>query len=227
MKTYNDENRSKEIEGLKIYYEKYKEAVGKFDEILNANKNLDKEELKQIIVSQLRKADPDRYAVKYYDDEKCTCDGLLSIKKMTDFEENLEDVKEIYKKYRKIPVIFFPSEYNGINTSRARNKKINDRIDYTLYDLKKYFESKDNCILINSYNLPKTKRWLEKVKTFENLIDWLGVKGIFTDDNYNVYDIENDTLINEKDCLEHQYTKKYYENLKRKIDEFIVKTVDK
>lgn len=221
----NHEIKDKEIESFKKYYEKYKEAVDKFDEIFNLNKNLDREELEKIIVSELRKADPDGCAIKYYGNQICICDGLLSIKKMIDFEESLEDVKEIYRKYRKIPIFFFPSEYNGINTSRAR--KINDRVDHTLYDLKKYFESKENCILIDAYNLPETKKWLESVKTFENLIDWLDIKGIFTDDNYNIFDIETGILMDEEKYLQHKYTKKYYENLKKKIDEYMDKVIIK
>lgn len=86
-----------------------------------------------------------------------------------------------------------------------------------------YFSDREKCLMINSYKRPKTQIWLDGMQSFEKLMDWLGVKGIFTDDSYNVYDLEctdNRIIRAYRTVQEYQepWTDTYYENLKAKVD---------
>ena len=95
-------------------------------------------------------------------------------------------------KYRKLPIIFFPTETRGINYSR--NNAFGDRIDHTLFDLKNYFsedeEKRKSCKLAQVYNKSTTSEWLSKIGSYKNYIEWLGLKNIFNDNDYNVLDLE-------------------------------------
>lgn len=165
--------------------------------------------------------DPDGKALRYAYGVRCTADGLISMRRITNMEKDITQIVPVYTKYRRIPIFFFPSECGGINTTRA--KTFGDRIDYTLYDLKKYFLDKATCFMIDAYNRPKTRMWLEGMRSFENLIDWLGVKGIFTDDSYNVFDLEyadNRVISGYRTVQEYQdpWSAVYYTNLKFRIE---------
>ena len=74
-----------------------------------------------------------------------------------------------------------------------------------------------------SYSRPKTQQWLEGIGSFENLIDWMEIKGIFVDEAYNVYDLKS---IDAKILTDYwklsryqeQWSETYYNNLITKID---------
>lgn len=181
--------------------------------------------------------DPDSNEIKQLGDIQCTADGLFSIKRIYRKNGASEKTVSEYETYRKVPVFFFPSERGGINTSRV--SAFGDRIDHTLFDLKNYFEEVakgeagdiKKCRLHSAYNLLKTKEWLSKFKTFNDLIDWYGVKDIFTNDKYEVYDLEkgNGAIITEyKDEKGYGWlwSETYYENLKKPIDEFTNKKLE-
>ncbi len=57
---------------------------------------------------------------------------------------------------------------NTINTVRYRVFK--DRIDYTLYDIKRFYEDSEELRLQDAYNDDVTAMWLRKFETFENLV---------------------------------------------------------
>lgn len=157
---------------------------------------------------------------------KCTADGLLSIKRIFKHEGFGASFVESYVKYRKEPIIFFPSEQNGINQSRYMI--FGDRIDHTLFDLKNRLSRNrskiDSCKLWHAYNQPKTKQWLDdEVVTFENYIDWLGLKGVFTNEEYEVFDLEmgDDSTIQDYASLySPNWSENYYANVKSKIEKF-------
>lgn len=80
---------------------------------------------------------------------------------------------------------------NTINTVRAR--VFNDRIDYTLYDLKRFYakdNSRDECKMKVAYENPTTNKWLLKFGSFEefarrmNLLCWLN-------EDFDVIDMSN------------------------------------
>ena len=141
-------------------------------------------------------------------------------------EPDKSNIISTYEKYRKCPIFYFPSEVGGINTSR--NSVYGDRIDYTLYDLKLALEGKsDECRLNDAYKKPKTAKWLASFNNdFKELVNWYGIQGIFTDDDYNVLNIETGKAIEkekqgeipELEYFSHGWSRDYYENLKEKID---------
>ncbi|MBU3130273.1 hypothetical protein [Clostridium tagluense] len=174
--------------------------------------------------------DPDSVATKSYGDILCSADGLLSIKRIYSHKGLTTQFISEYETYRRVPIIYFPQETNGINMTRA--SVFGDRIDYTLFDLKKYFEAKKSktnvdshkCRLISAYELPKTSDFLHQMGSFENLIDWLNIKGIFTSEQYEVYDIEkgDDSIIT--DYLPEyswNWSDEYYINIKEMIDKYL------
>ena len=66
--------------------------------------------------------------------------------------------------------------------------------------------------------------------SFENIVDWFGVKGIFTDEEYNVFDLdfEKPTVITSHKPLseyQKQWTSIYYNNIKEKTQEFYRKAL--
>ena len=168
--------------------------------------------------------DPDTAAVQMLHDVRCIADGIISIKRIFSYEGINIHLIEDYEKYRKNPIIFFPAEKNGINMLRA--SVFGDRIDYTLYDIKEYFKGSNVCKLQSAYNLPLTASWLSKYDKFEDLIDEFGLKGVFTNENYEIYDLEryDDSVIEgyEKSSL-WKWTEQYYNNLKNKMEIYMEK----
>ena len=80
--------------------------------------------------------------------------------------------------------------------------------------------------MINAYNRPKTNAWLQKMKSFENIVEWWGVRDIFTDNDYNVFDLEynGDFLVKTHRKIpeyEMQWSEKYYRNVKECIKLFM------
>ncbi len=208
------------------YNRAYQKAVENITAFYCQHQSEDEEMVRDILFKKYREAglDPDGKAVRYVFDVKCTADGLHSMWRITNMEMDVEQIVPVYARYRRVPIFFFPSEVGGINTTRA--KTFGDRIDHTLYDLKMYFSDREKCLMSNAYNRPKTKVWLEGIQSFEHLIDWLGVKGIFTDDFYNVFDLEyadNEIIKEYRTLQEYQepWSDVYYENLKSRIDMYV------
>jgi hypothetical protein len=173
--------------------------------------------------------DPDSNGLRELNGVQCTADGLFSIRRIyKKYGIDIQTVEE-YAIYRKIPIFFFPQEKNGINS--RRNFVFGDRIDYTLYDIKLYLDAKteeerNQCKLISTYKMPKTKIWLEKLGSFKNLVDWYGIEGIFVNDNYDVYDIERGNgkvILAHLDKYDWDWSENYYSNLKEYVDRFVRK----
>lgn len=206
------------------YQTAYKKAIGLIKGIYQENISEGDNAIRNMICEEYkrRRLDPDGKAVRYKAGVRCTADGLLSIIRICNLEVSVKDVVAVYEKYREYPIFFFPSENGGINCSRS--SILGDRIDHALYDIKMYYsEQREGCLLRDSYSRPKTKQWLENMGSFENIIDWWGVKGIFTDEDYDIYDLEyeeSQCIKTHKDSKEYrkQWSLAYYQNLKRKID---------
>lgn len=209
------------------YNKAYRRTVEKITHFYCQHKSEGEEAVRDILCRKYRESrlDPDSKALRYEYGIKCTSDGLHSMWRISNMEKDVEQIVPVYARYRRVPIFFFPSEYGGINTTRA--KKFGDRIDHTLYDLKMYFtEDREKCFMINTYRRPKTSAWLAGMQSFEYLIDWLGVKGIFTDDSYNVYDLEytDDKILSKyRTMQEYQepWSDEHYNNLKTRIDMYM------
>ena len=68
------------------------------------------------------------------------------------------------------------------------------------------------------------------MKKFENIVDFFGIKGIFVDNDYNVYDLssyDRKTLEKYQNRYSYDWTVPYYNNLKIKIEEFNCKQRNK
>lgn len=164
--------------------------------------------------------DPDAYAVRITDNGIiCTADAPISINRMYLKYHNISLVAEEYKRYRKSPIFYFPKEVGGINTTRA--SVFADKIDYCLYDLKRFYEGNCNPKMMKAYSREKTNKFLKDMGSFEALIDWLGVKGSFVNEQYDVYDIEKGNGETLKEVPNKPYRKwektSYYDNLKALI----------
>lgn len=162
--------------------------------------------------------DPDPRATRVRAGVVCTADAMIGMKRIFWYMgPNAEFGKE-YRACRITPVFFFPREVGGINTSRAAI--FGDRIDYTLFDLKNYFDLKP-CWMGKTYSRQKTKQWLSSFSGFCEMVDWYGIRGILTNEDYEVYDLEfsDGRVISEYPSEFHQkWTKEYYINLRKKID---------
>lgn len=171
--------------------------------------------------------DPDFAAIKKAGDITCTADALISLKRLYAHEGVNDELVQGYERYRRTPIFFFPKERNGINVTRAT--LFGDKIDFTLFDIKRYLGAKtdqerQSCRLINAYKQPITKRWLNEMSNFETIVDWLGIRGIFTNEKYEVYDIEkgNAAIIDDYlDTFPWMWSVGYYNSIKLKIEEYM------
>lgn len=132
-------------------------------------------------------------------------------------EDKIESIIPTYEKYRRFPFFFFPREQGGINMTRTL--VFGDKIDYTLLDLKRYYWHQ-KCLMEAAYERAKTKAWLNAMDSFENLVDWYGIKGVFVDEEYRVINIETGTPFDESrdDPAEKRWSDTYYRNIKSKSD---------
>ncbi len=201
---------------MKNYDQAFERAVCEIQRLIEIHRG-DKEYCKTMLYRDYKKSDPDAKAVCCHGGIRCTSDGLLSLKRICEMEEP-EDILQTYKTYRKKPIFFFPAELGGINI--ARNSVFGDKIDLTLLDIRQYYAGGAfECKLQKTYQRPKTAAWLKSFESFENLIDWYGIKGIFTDQKYNVYDIES-LALEPSTHSSKEWSRDYYENLKKLIEQW-------
>lgn len=215
--------------GLKTYTQVHQLNVEVMKDILNLlsipSKVTDDEVLWNIVYASY--IDPDAYAIKKIGGVSCSADGLLSIRRIFGKYGMSEDTINDYERYRQIPIFLFPREKMGINMSRY--SVFGDRIDHTLFDLKRCF-NENNCKLFRAYNLSKTSEWIKEIRTFKNLVDQYEIKDIFVNDNYEIYDLEKDDgsiITDYRDKYSRTWNDSYYDNLKKKIDGFYEKKINK
>lgn len=209
--------------GLKTYSQVHQYNVDVMNDLINLFSTRTGINNKELLWSMIHAfyLDPDGYAIESIGGVPCSADGLLSIKRIYRKYGISEETVQEYEHYRRTPIFFFPQEKNGINMSRA--SVFGDKIDYTLFDLKRRFDGEE-CKLYNAYNLPKTSKWMSAVGTFRNLVDIYGIKDVFVNNNYEIYDLEkNDgSIITEySDEYIWGWSNSYYDNLKKKIDVFM------
>ena len=155
---------------------------------------------------------------------QCKADGLISIKRIF-FHECTKlngNFIKTFEECRKYPIFFFPVESKFSSINCRRFSLFGDRIDHTLFDLKRYYDNKE-CMLSKTYGLNNTKNWLKSFNSFKELVDWFGIINIFVNNDYNVYDLEKDnvTIIQKhQESYPRVWSEKYYNNLKDKIIQY-------
>lgn len=172
--------------------------------------------------------DPDCNAKKTIENIQCSADALFSVKRIFNRYGISEEAVTEYEYYRKKPIFFFPIEKNGINM--ARYSVFGDRIDYTLYDLKMYFKNKEkgdikDCKLFSAYKRRRTKKWLDKIESFSNLVKEYSIEGVFVNENFEVYDIEKgngEIISNYAESYSRQWSNRYYDNLRKLVDKYFL-----
>ena len=201
---------------LNKWYEEYKD-------------NLDEAGLRERLWTNYRDKglDPDGRFEKSMFDVICTADALISIYRICQMESCVENIVPVYERYCKAPIFYFPCEQGGVNQSRSR--VFGDRIDFTLYDLSLFYNNgnTDGCRLKNTYEKPITRKWLEGIGTFKKLTDIYEIRGIFTDDEYRVINIETGEQILETPKFDSKlwdWSREFYDNLKCMIDKWYEKT---
>lgn len=213
----------------KIYYKDiYKRNIEMAKKVLKEYS--DEETAWQKYYKEIYK-DPDGYQIEGNDNTRvgvsCTADALLSAWRIYNHEGFNKKFIKAYKKYRKEPIFFFPSEKGGINQSRAAT--FGDRIDHFLFDLKQYCLGKHSK-LESVYQKEKTKKWLESFSQvnqrpdFGELVKWFKIDGIFVNENLEVFDLEKkDGSIIEKysKTYPRTWSSGYYKNLKKKLNIYI------
>lgn len=171
--------------------------------------------------------DPDGYPIEIgnynvINGVKCTFDALLSAKRIKDHEGFNSNFVESYKLYRETPIFYFPSERGGINTSRY--SKFGDKIDYFLFDLKRKCEGQKDCKLESTYNLPKTKKWLEYFEyNFNKIVEFYKLENAFVKkegQEYKILNLEtNDgSYVESYQEYNWSWSNNYYNNVKKQID---------
>lgn len=140
--------------------------------------------------------------------------------------KDIVDDYEIIRNPENAGHLIWPCHRNSIN--QRRFWLFNDRVDYTLYDIKNYFEGKTHKI---NYNIKHTKQWLDSFESFGKFIEDMNLTW-FCNEKYEVINIETNEIITE--YMPHQkenskmprkdypITDKYLENLKT-----IIKNKDK
>lgn len=125
---------------------------------------------------------------------------------------------EDYKLIRSSLNAHFLWPRNGNNTiNTVRHRIFNDRIDFTLYEIKLFYENNfdsNNLKMKSAFDNIITKEWLKKFNTFKNLCDMMQLT-IFVDNNYDVIDLSdlNKTIQNYNSNI-RLINKNYLENLK-------------
>ena len=234
--------RKKEI-GINSYETMHKwnvKVMKDFYSLFLNNNDVDLETIKKMLGFKRNEPgiylDPDKY-FSYKDIEEkfkginFSGDSLISIdrifKRLNKFDD--EFIKE-YDESRKELVFFFPQENGGINI--CRKSSFNDRIEYTLFDIKNYIENRPSK-MFNCYSKGKTKEWLDIIKKqggFKYLVELYKINDVFVkkiEGEYKIFDIDvNDGKTFIEKIPECSYfdkewaNQKYYENIKSLLKKY-------
>ena len=185
------------------------------------------------VVTEALYVDPDNYIPSKNDRTGCilSADGIISAKKLYDLFDG-KSGKRWIEEYRVIRseervCLFWPRHRGGINSCKAN--VFNDRVDYTLFDIKRFYEIlerykvcgeqeikkevKEQCKLGNAFIKLETYNWLCELETFSKFIESCRLEK-FVDSEFQVIDLETNEPITDYK-KKYAYDKKYYGNLKR------------
>lgn len=208
-------NKMKKIENYEVQFEAALEKLHMWYELPYENEKA----LRNALWSNYEneKLDPDGRLVRYVEGIPCSADALLSIYRICVMEDDVENIIPTFERYRKEPIFFFPRENGGINQTRAA--VFCDKIDFTLLDIKRFYLHQE-CQMQKTFERAKTRTWLNSMQSFENIVDWYGIKGIFVDEDYHVINIETGEVFDESvvNIPDRYWSKTYYDNIKKYSD---------
>lgn len=102
----------------------------------------------------------------------------------------------------------------GQSINQERYQQFGDRIDYTLFDIKMYYEDYDQCRMKKSYANPETKAFLDSFKvdgqamsSFENFIEHMGLTA-FTNEKDVLdldFELDNKKIISKEKHKEYSF----------------------
>ncbi len=139
---------------------------------------------------------------------KLSLDCVIGWKALFDLYNFSNDIKleEFLKMYRIIRNpnnrghLVWPAHRKSINTERF--KQFSDRVDYTLFDIKNYYNrdfDMKNLRLLDAYNNPSTCNWLNQFDNFEDFINKLKFEHWCIKKYNNKYEV----LDLSKNCMEY------------------------
>lgn len=146
-------------------------------------------------------------------DSYCSLNALSKYYDIDELPEKLYQVRKSCLIWPKHPVPTF-------NTLRSKIPK--DRVDYTLFIIKKYFESgkdAENSIfyyVIENSKSNISKNWINSFKDFKEFVNYLGYKHLVEDD-YSIIDYGTKEKIKDIICIP-SIDKDYIEGLLERID---------
>lgn len=136
-------------------------------------------------------------------------DGICGIKYIESFlDGTLEEMAEAYKLIRS-KLIMWPRHRQSINVRRYQCFR--DRIDFTIFDIKQYYQNGESRLVKKASD---TVKYLDSLKSFERFIDEYNFQS-FVDENYDVKNLASGGIITSYDEYEYSFdiNKKYLENL--------------
>lgn len=136
-------------------------------------------------------------------------DGICGIKYIESFlDGTLEEMEVVYKLIRS-KLIMWPRHRQSINVRRYQCFR--DRIDFTIFDIKQYYQKGESRLVKKDSD---TVKYLDSLKSFERFIDEYNFRS-FVDENYDVKNLANGGIITSYDEYEYSFdiNKKYLENL--------------
>jgi hypothetical protein len=163
----------------------------------------------------------DRFSVEFGPDGICGWKILFDIYDGNASAEWLEKYKII--RQSEIGTLFWPCQKTGGETINVqRNRLFGDRIDLTLYDIKRYIEKKETLM---SFENEDTKNFLEGYRKnggFKRFVEDLNLKMFVDDKNYEVYDLSENNYkekpsIDDEKCNKFEWSNRYKSEKKKTI----------
>lgn len=192
MKTYLENIRRFKQFYASDYYQCLKENDAEFISSVLEYLSLDPDAVDETLYQKLGEKYNFTIRKKYLIDDgiRLSSDVICGRKQMYRlFAGNPEKWISAYEKIRgNLHFHFLWPQHKAPTINTLRYAVFLDRIDYTLFDLKNYFEGK-TCLLQNAYQQENTKKWLSKFNDFKHFIDKMQLNA-FVDENYEVYNIE-------------------------------------
>lgn len=141
-------------------------------------------------------------------------DGYCSLNKLISIY-GIDEVPNVLWQIRKTCLFWPKHALPTFNTLRSRIP--HDRVDYTLYIIKKYFDSNKNpndsvfYYVIENAKCKDSKEWINSFDSFKEFVDYMGYEHLVEND-YSIIDYGTNIIIEDDSCIP-PIDKKYIEGL--------------